>query len=63
MEKYINESMKQVCADIEAQQSWEDEKFMQELDARLSTDELEEVEDSAYSHEYDALLLRLFQEE
>lgn len=42
MEKYINESMKLVCAEIEAQQSWEDEQFMQSLDYQLAQDELED---------------------
>lgn len=39
MEKYIKQSLKQVCADIEAQQSWEDEQFMRELDQALGFNE------------------------
>lgn len=42
MDKYINESMKQVCAEIEARESWEDEQFMQSLDSQLAQDELED---------------------
>lgn len=39
MDKYINESMKQVCEDLEDQQSWEDEQFMRELDEALGFNE------------------------
>ncbi len=35
MDKYISQSLKEVCAEIEAQQSWEDEQFMNELDKAL----------------------------
>lgn len=34
MDKYINESMKEACAEIEDQQSWEDEQFMQEIEQK-----------------------------
>ncbi len=33
------QSLKDVCAEIEAQQSWEDEQFMEELDSQLGIDE------------------------
>lgn len=51
MDKYINESMKEACAEIEAQQSWEDEQFMDELDAQLGVDELEEMAWNGYQRE------------
>lgn len=38
MDKYI-QSMKQVCADIEAQESYEDEQFIDELDEALGFNE------------------------
>ncbi len=36
MERYINQSLKQVCAEIEEVQAWEDEQFMQELEEDLA---------------------------
>lgn len=48
MKDYINQSMKQVCAEIEAQQSWEDEQFMRELDAHLNEEEVEQAAWDAY---------------
>lgn len=43
MDKYIiGQSMKETCAEIEAQEAWEDEQFMQSVDYQLAQDELED---------------------
>lgn len=53
MEKYINQSMKQVCAEIEARESWEDEQFMRELDAQLEQDLCPTEQERAWLYEDD----------
>lgn len=53
MDKYINQSMKEVCAEIEAQESWEDEQFMQNLDAQLEQDLCPTEQERAWLYEDD----------
>jgi hypothetical protein len=43
MEKYIDQSMKEVCEELEVQQKWEDEQFMREMDEALGFNESKEV--------------------
>lgn len=42
MDKYIGQSLKEACAEIEQIQAWEDEQFMKGLDSQLAQDELED---------------------
>jgi hypothetical protein len=39
MDKYIEQFLKQVCAEIEEIQAWEDEQFMQTLDSQLNEEQ------------------------